>query len=176
MSKRKWLIDADHSDVQFKIKHMVISNITGAFNNFQGGATTDRSHLEDAEVHLSVDVNSIDTNQELRDAHLRSADFFDTAQFPHIDFKSLYFRKIKGDKYSLTGNLTMKGITKPVELLAEYGGTVVDPNGKAKIGFEVTGAISRWEFGLSYNAVMEAGGFMLGEEVALFANIQLVEQ
>jgi polyisoprenoid-binding protein YceI len=176
MSKRKWQIDADHSDVQFKIRHMVISNITGAFNNFQGGATTDRHHLEDAEVHFSLDVNSIDTKQEVRDAHLRSADFFDAVKYPHITFQSLYFRKIKGDKYNLTGNLTMKGITKPIELLAEYGGTVVDMHGKTKIGFEVTGTISRWEFGLTYNPVMEAGGFMLGEEVAVEANIQLVEQ
>jgi polyisoprenoid-binding protein YceI len=174
MHAKKWLIDKDHSDVQFKIKHMVISTVTGAFNNFQGGATTE-NNMEHAEVHFSLDVNSIDTNQEERDAHLRSADFFDAAQFPTITFESHDFRKIKGNRYVLTGNLTMKGITKPVELVAEYGGTAPDMHGKTKIGFEVTGRISRWEFGLTYNAVMEAGGLILGEDVMVEANIQLVQ-
>lgn len=174
MHTKKWLIDRDHSDVQFKIKHMVISNVTGAFNNFQGGATTD-NNIDHAEVHFSLDVNSIDTNQEIRDTHLRSADFFDATQFPNITFESHDFRKIKGNRYVLTGNLTMKGITKPVELIAEYGGMAPDTSGKMKIGFEVSGRISRWEFGLTYNAVMEAGGLVLGEEVVVEANIQLVQ-
>ena len=173
MEGTKWVIDPDHSDVQFKIRHMIISNVTGAFNNFQGGATMTDRNMENAEIHFSLDVDSIDTKQEVRDAHLRSADFFDASQFPHIIFQSIYFRKMKGDKYSLTGNITLKGITKAIELEAEFGGQAVGTDGKTRIGFEVTGKISRWEFGLTYNPVMEAGGVLLGEEVTLEANIQL---
>lgn len=176
MNQQNWIIDTDHSGVQFKIKHLVISNVTGAFNNFHGGATfSDPQQIDNAEVHFSLDVHSIDTNQEQRDAHLKSADFFDAAHFPQITFQSAYFRKMKGDKYSLAGTLTMKGISRPIELEAEYGGVAVDMHGKKKMGFEVKGNISRWEFGLTYNAVLEAGGLLLGEEVQLEANIQLVE-
>lgn len=176
MDQQKWIIDPDHSDVQFKIKHLVISNVTGAFNNFNGGATfSDPQEIDNAEVHFSIDVHSIDTNQEARDTHLKSPDFFDAAHFPHITFQTAYLRKLKGNKYALVGILNMKGISRPIELEAEYGGVATDPYGKRKIGFEVKGTISRWEFGLTYNHVLEAGGFLLGEDVELEANIQLTE-
>lgn len=176
MNQQKWIIDTDHSGVQFKIKHLVISNVTGAFNNFTGGATfSDPQKIDNAEVHFSLDVHSIDTNQEARDTHLKSADFFDAAHFPQITFQTAYLRKMKGDTYSLAGLLSMKGITRPIELEAEFGGMATDPYGKRKIGFEVRGSISRWEFGLTYNAVLEAGGLLLGEDVQLEANIQLIE-
>ncbi|WP_343671784.1 YceI family protein [Chitinophaga sp.] len=176
MNQQKWIIDPDHSGVQFKIKHLVISNVTGAFNNFNGGASfSNPHHIDDAEVHFSLDVHSIDTNQEQRDTHLKSADFFDAEHFPQITFQSAYFRKMKGNKYSLAGTLTMKGVSRPVELEAEYGGVAVDTYGKKKIGFEVKGNISRWEFGLTYNAVLEGGGLLLGEDVQLEANIQLIQ-
>ena len=177
MNQKKWTIDPDHSGVQFKIKHLVISNVTGAFNNFNGGATFTSPHdISDAEVHFSLDVHSIDTNQEQRDEHLRSADFFDAANYPHITFQSIYFRKMKGDKYSLAGSMTLKGITRPIELEAEYGGLALDAYGRRKMGFEVKGNISRWEFGLTYNALLEAGGLLLGEDVQIEANIQLIEE
>lgn len=176
MAVTKWIVDPTHSEVQFKIKHLVISTITGSFNNFQGGATSDLSNFENAEIHFSLDVSSIDTNQPQRDEHLRSADFFDADKFPHITFQSNYFHKVKGDNYKLSGLLNLKGITKPIELDAEYGGTERDQNGNVRIGFEVEGRISRQEFGLNYMALTDAGGLVIGEDVKLIANIQLVRE
>jgi len=176
MAITKWIVDPVHSDVQFKIKHLVISTITGSFNNFEGGATSDLNNFENAEIHFSLDVNSIDTNQDMRDAHLKSADFFDAEQFPHITFQSNYFHKVKGDNYKLSGLLTLKGITNPIELDAEYGGSERDADGNIRIGFEVAGRISRQEFGLNYMQLTETGGLLIGEDVKLIANIQLVKQ
>jgi polyisoprenoid-binding protein YceI len=176
METTKWIVDPAHSDVQFKIKHLVISTVTGSFNNFQGGATSDRDNFEGAEIHFSLDVNSIDTNQGVRDAHLKSADFFDAEKYPHITFQSKYFHKVKGDKFKLSGMLTLKGITKPIEMDAEYGGSQRDAEGKTRLGFEVQGQLSRQEFGLNYNQLTDAGGLVVGEDVRLIANIQLVQQ
>lgn len=176
METTKWIVDPAHSEVQFKIKHLVISTITGSFNNFQGGATSDRDNFEGAEIHFSLDVNSIDTNQDMRDAHLRSADFFDAETYPHITFQSNYFHKVKGDLFKLAGLLTLKGITKPIELDAEYGGSQRGTDGKMRLAFEVQGRLSRQEFGLNYNQLTDAGGLVVGEDVKLIANIQLIQQ
>ena len=176
METTKWIVDPVHSDVQFKIRHLVISSITGSFNNFQGGATSDLDNFEGAEIHFSLDVNSIDTNQGVRDAHLKSADFFDAETYPHITFQSNYFHKVKGDLFKLSGFLTLKGITKPIELDAEYGGAEIDSDGNTRLGFEVQGRLSRQEFGLNYNQLTDAGGLVVGEDVKLIANIQLVRQ
>jgi polyisoprenoid-binding protein YceI len=176
MAVTKWIVDPAHSEVQFKIKHLVISTITGSFNNFEGGATSDLSNFEDAEIHFSLDVNSIDTNIEARDKHLRSADFFDAEQYPHITFQSNYFHQVKGEKYKLSGLLTLKGITKPIELDAEYGGSERDAEGNLRVGFEVEGRLSRQEFGLNYMQLTDSGGLLIGEDVRLIANIQLVKQ
>lgn len=173
MATTKWVVDPMHSEVQFKVKHLVISTVTGTFRNFEGGATTEHDDFNGAEVHFSLDVNSIDTNQEMRDTHLKSAEFFEADTYPHIAFKSTSFKKIDDDEYTVTGDLTMKGITKPVTLKAEYGGTAKDGYGNQKLGFEVTGKINRKEFGLTYNALTETGGLALGEDIKLIANIQL---
>lgn len=164
-----------HSEVQFKVKHLVISTVTGTFRNFDGGATTEHDDFDGAEVHFSLDVNSVDTNQEMRDTHLKSADFFEAETYPKIAFKSTSFKKVDDDEYLLTGDLTMKGVTKPVTLKAEYGGTAKDNYGNKKLGFEVTGKINRKEFGLTYNALTETGGLALGEDIKLIANIQLAQ-
>lgn len=176
MRKTQWTVDPAHSNVQFKIKHLVISSVTGSFRNFHGGAASDAENFEDAEIHFSVDVSSIDTNVEARDAHLRSADFFDAGVYPTITFQSNYFHKVKGDRYNLSGLLTLKGITQPVEFVAEYGGAARDATGNLRIGFEVSGSISRWEFGLNYGILTESGKFLLGEDVQFTANIQLVQE
>ena len=176
MAITKWIVDPVHSDVQFKIKHLVISTITGSFKNFEGGATSNLNDFENAEIHFSLDVDSIDTNQDVRDTHLKSADFFDAGQFPHITFQSNYFHKAKGDHYKLSGLLTLKGITKPRELDAEYGGTERDADGNIRLGFEVDGMLSRQEFGLNYMQLTQTGGLLIGEDVKLIANIQLVKQ
>ncbi|NID12931.1 YceI family protein [Fibrivirga algicola] len=175
MAATKWVVDPMHSEVQFKIKHLVISTVTGTFRQFGGGATTEHDDFDGAEVHFELDVNSIDTNQEMRDTHLKSAEFFEAETFPKIAFKSTSFRKIDDDEYTLVGELTMKGVTKPVTLKAEYGGTAKDAYGNQKLGFEVTGKINRKEFGLTYNALTETGGLALGEDIKLIANIQLAQ-
>ncbi|GAB4030241.1 YceI family protein [Spirosoma endophyticum] len=175
MATTKWVVDPMHSEVQFKVKHLVISTVTGTFRNFDGGATTEHDDFDGAEVHFSLDVNSVDTNQEMRDTHLKSADFFEAETYPKIAFKSTSFKKVDDDEYVLTGDLTMKGVTKPVTLKAEYGGTAKDNYGNKKLGFEVTGKINRKEFGLTYNALTETGGLALGEDIKLIANIQLAQ-
>ena len=176
MSKTTWNVDNLHSEVLFKVKHLVISTVTGSFKSFAGHATTEGDQFENAEIEFSVDANSVDTGQPGRDEHLRAADFFETDEHPKFKFVSTSFKKAKGDVYSLLGNLTIKGITKEVELEAEYGGTEKDNYGNIKVGFEVTGTIDRKEFGVSFNSLTETGGLALGEKIKLVANIQLAKQ
>lgn len=172
----KWVLDPTHSEVQFKIKHLVISTVTGSFKSFQGSMqSTGDDAFENAQLEFSLDVDSIDTNQEQRDGHLKGDEFFDVAQFPTIKFESTAFAK-KGDSFQVTGNLTMKDVTKPVTLEAEYGGSAVDFYGNHKAGFEVTGKINRKEFGLTWGAVTEAGSIVLGDDVKLIANVQFTKQ
>jgi len=172
----KWTIDTAHSEVHFKVKHLVISTVTGAFKSFNGSASFQADNLEDAEIEFSMDVNSIDTNQSQRDAHLKSGDFFDAENHPTIDFKSTSFTQKDDENYTLTGDLTIRGVTKQVQVNAEFGGTEKDAYGNQKIGFEVTGTINRKEFGLTYNALTETGGLAIGENIKLIANIQLQKE
>jgi polyisoprenoid-binding protein YceI len=175
MQTTTWAIDPLHSEIHFKIKHLVISTVTGAFKAFQGSVESKQGSFEDAKIKLSIEVESIDTNQSQRDAHLKSADFFDAENYPEIVFESTSFKKIKGDDYKLTGILTMHGISKPVEFEVEYGGSEKDGYGNLKHGFELAGKINRKEFGLTYNMLTEAGGLALGEDIKVLANIQVAE-
>ena len=173
----KWALDPTHSEVQFKIKHLVISTVTGAFNTFAGTLeSTADDNFDNAKVEFSLDVDSINTNQEQRDAHLRGEEFFDAAKFPHIKFESTSFVKTSGNEYKVAGNLTVKDVTKPVTLEAEYGGSAVDFYGNHKAGFEVTGKINRKEFGLTWGAVTEAGSIVVGDDVKLSFNVQFAKQ
>jgi polyisoprenoid-binding protein YceI len=173
----KWALDPTHSEVQFKIKHLVISTVTGAFNTFAGSMeSAGDDNFENAKVEFSLDVESINTNQEQRDAHLRGEEFFDAAKFPHIKFESTSFVKTSGNEYKITGNLTVKDVTKPVTLEAEYGGSAVDFYGNHKAGFEVSGKINRKEFGLTWGAVTEAGSIVVGDDVKLLFNVQFAKQ
>jgi polyisoprenoid-binding protein YceI len=176
MTTTKWAVDPMHSEIQFKVKHLVISTVTGAFKNFSGEVNTTGEGFENAGIHITMDVSSIDTNQPLRDEHLKGNDFFDAANYPEISFTSTSFTKMAGDDYKLGGNLTMKGVTKPVVLDVEYGGSEKDQYGNIKHGFEVTGKINRKEFGLTYNALTETGGLALGEDIRLTANVQIAKQ
>jgi polyisoprenoid-binding protein YceI len=173
--KTKWTIDPMHSDVNFKIRHLVISNVSGSFGKFSAEAETEGDNFETASVHFSADVNSITTGVDQRDGHLKSADFFDTEKYPTIDFVSTSFTKVSGDNYKLKGNLTMRGVTRPVELDVEFGGTGKDGYGNVKAGFEVTGKISRKDFGLTWNMATEAGGLTLGDDVKVTANVQFAK-
>lgn len=172
----KWVLDPTHSEVQFKIKHLVISTVTGSFKTFQGSMQSEGDdNFENAQVEFALDVESIDTNQEMRDGHLKGEEFFDAAKFPHIKFESTSFVK-DGDSYKLAGHLTMKDVTKPVTLEAEYGGSAVDFYGNHKAGFEVSGKINRKEFGLTWGGITEAGAIVLGDDVKLIANVQFTKQ
>jgi polyisoprenoid-binding protein YceI len=171
----KWVLDPMHSEVQFKVKHLVISTVTGTFKVFGGGLTTDSEDFTGANIDFSLDVSSIDTNQSDRDNHLKSADFFDTEQYPKINFKSTSFTK-KGDDYELVGDLTIKETTKSVVLAVEFGGTATDFYGNTKAGFEVTGKINRKEFGLTWDGITEAGSIVVGEEIKLAINVQFAKE
>jgi len=137
---------------------------------------TSNDDFTDADINFSLDVNSIDTNQEQRDGHLKGADFFDTEKYPKITFKSTSFKKAGDDEYELTGNLTIKDVTKPVKLNVEHGGQATDFYGNTKAGFEITGKINRKEFGLTWNGVTEAGAIVVGDEIKLNINLQLAKQ
>ncbi|QHV94223.1 YceI family protein [Spirosoma endbachense] len=173
MSNTTWTVDNLHSEVQFKVKHLVISTVTGTFKSFSGQAITNGDQFEDAQIQFDVDVNSVDTGQPGRDEHLRNADFFEAETYPKFSFVSTSFKKVKGDLYKLVGDLTIKGITKEVALDAEYGGTEKDSWNNIKVGFEVTGTIDRKAFNVTFNALTESGGLALGENIKLLANIQL---
>ena len=172
----KWSIDPMHSEVQFKVKHLVISTVSGFFKSFEGSVETDNENFEHASIDFSIDINSIDTTQPARDEHLKSAEFFDAATYPHIKFKSTSFKKIGDDDYALTGNLTIKNVTKPVTLDVEFGGSAADFYGNTKAGFEITGKINRKDFGLTWEGVTEAGSIVVGEDIKLLINVQFAKQ
>jgi len=168
-----WSIDSFHSEIHFKVKHLVITTVTGKFKNFSGSVETDNDDFNNASIAFTADVNSIDTGAEGRDTHLKSPDFFDAEKYPELSFKSTSFTK-KGDDYILKGDLTIRDITRPVELSVEYAGTTKDPfYGKTKAGFELNGKINRKDFGLVWGALTETGGAVVSDEVKLHANIQV---
>lgn len=173
----KWVLDPTHSEVNFKVKHLVISTVSGHFRSFDGTVeSTDDSDFGSAKVAFSIDAASIDTNQEQRDDHLRSADFFDVENFPSISFVSNSIKSVGDDEFVIEGDLTVKDVTKKVELNAEHGGNVTDAYGNYKAGFEVTGKINRKDFGLVWNAVTEAGSVVVGDRINLQASLQFIKQ
>lgn len=174
MATTKWGIDPTHTEVQFKVKHLVIATVTGFFKKFSGSIESATDDFDGATASFSLDVNSIDTNQADRDAHLKSPDFFAADQYPTVDFKGT-IKKVSGSDYKITGDLTMRGTTKPVELSAEFGGIMVDPWGNTKAGFEINGKVNRKDFGLNWSAVTEAGGVVVSDEVKLHLNVELAK-
>lgn len=172
----KWSIDSTHSEITFKVKHLVISTVTGKFKEFDASIESDNEDFENASITFEAAINSIDTGNEDRDNHLKSDDFFNAGEHPKLVFKSTSFKKTGDGEYKLVGDLTIRGNTKTVELDAEYGGTVQDPYGQTKAGFEVAGKINRKEFGLKWNAVTEAGSVVVSDEVKLNLNVQFVKE
>ncbi|MFT4094453.1 MAG: YceI family protein [Niabella sp.] len=170
-----WKIDPAHSEVGFKVKHLVISTVSGKFKNFEGTAAADNDDFSDAKISFSADVDSIDTGAEQRDAHLKSADFFESDKYPKLTFESTSIAR-DGDDYKLTGYLTLKGVTAPVTLKVEYGGAGPNMYGQTVAGFEVNGKINRKDFGLTWSAVTETGGIVVSDDVKLYANIELVKE
>jgi len=175
MATTKWVLDPTHSEVTFKVKHLMFTNVSGNFTKFEATAESDDENFDNASFSFSADVDSVNTNNADRDGHLKSADFFDAAQFPTITFTSTSIAK-DGNDLKVTGDLTVHGVTKSVTLDTEFGGIQKDPWGNIKSGFSVTGKINRKDFGLSWNAALETGGVMLGEEVKLALELQFVKQ
>lgn len=168
--------DKAHTNVRFSVAHMVITEVDGNFSEFEGQVTTKGNDFSNADVSFTVDVASINTDDSKRDEHLRSADFFDVEKYPEMTFKSKSMKKVNDKEYKLTGDLTMHGVTKTVTLDAKYGGTVVDPWGNTKVGFKLKGEINRTDWGLKYNSVIESGGLLIGEEVEIVCNVELIKQ
>lgn len=169
-------IDAAHSEIIFKVKHLMITNVTGSFTKFDATMESATADFSDARISFEADVNSISTNNEQRDGHLKSDDFFSAEKFPALSFKSTSFSHQGGSDYSLVGDLTIRDITKSVEFAVEYGGTATDPYGQVKSGFEISGKINRKDFGLTWGAVTEAGGVVVSDEVKLLLNVQMIKQ
>jgi polyisoprenoid-binding protein YceI len=169
-------IDAAHSEINFKVKHLMITNVTGNFTQFDATLESSAADFSDAKISFEADVNSVSTNNEQRDGHLKSDDFFSAEKFPKLTFVSTGFVKKGDDKFLLTGDLTIRDVTKSVELDVEYGGSMTDPWGQHKEGFEINGKINRKEFGLGWGAVTEAGGVVVSDEVKLHLSVQMVKQ
>jgi polyisoprenoid-binding protein YceI len=176
MATKNWSIDPAHSEIQFKVKHLVISTVTGSFGEFSGNATTPEDTFEGGEITVKINASSIDTNNEQRDGHLKSADFFETDGHPEITIKTTSIKKVDDDEYAIAADVTMKGVTKAIEFKGEYGGKATDGYGNTKVGLEVKGKLNRKDFGLNWNAVVEGGGLTVSEEVKLIANLQFIQQ
>ncbi|WP_242927394.1 YceI family protein [Pontibacter vulgaris] len=177
MAKTKWIIDPAHSEIQFKVKHLMITTVTGYFKKFNLEVETEGDDFRSASsIVFTADIDSIETNNAQRDTHLKSADFFDAANHSELRFVGKNFNETGEGIENLSGDLTIRGTTKPVTVQVEYQGTVVDPYGQTKAGFEVNGKISRKEFGLMWDAVTEAGSVVVSDEIRLHCEIQLIKQ
>jgi len=171
-----WSIDPAHSHVEFAVKHLMISTVKGRFGIVGGTVRTDDADPAKADVDVEIDANSIDTRQEQRDAHLKSADFFDVEKFPKLTFKSTRVHDVDGDAFKLTGDLTIHGVTRPITLDVTSEGRGKDPWGGERSGFSATGKIKRSEFGLTWNQVLEAGGFAVGDDIKISLDVELIKQ
>ena len=175
MATTKWALDPTHSELQFKVKHLMITTVTGSLKSFSAELSSEGDEFTGASISFSGDISSLDTGNTDRDNHLKAADFFDAEKFPHVEFKSTSVEK-DGDDYSVNGNLTIKGETKQVKLTAEFGGIATDPWGQTKAGFTLSGKLNRSEFGLTWNATLETGGVMVSEEVKILGELQFIKQ
>src|SRR5690554_4670575 len=171
MMKTNWKLDPTHSEIEFKVKHMMISTVTGSFSEFDATAETEDDSFKNAEFAFNAKVDSISTKNEDRDTHLKSDDFFNAEQFPQLTFKSKSFN---GEK--MVGDLTIRDVTKEITLDVDFNGIAVDPYGQTKAGLEATGTINRKDFNLSWSAVTEAGNIVVSDKVRLIANLQFIKQ
>jgi len=175
MATTKWILDPTHSEVEFKVKHMMISTVSGKFTQFEAGVQTEEEDFTTAKVAFAIDVNSITTGNEQRDGHLKAPDFFDTAKFPQIRFTATKYENVDNDgSYEVYGDLTIRDITKPVKLDAEFGGVIKDPWGNTRAGITVSGKINRKEFGLQFHAVTEAGNLVLSDDVRIHVGLEFI--
>lgn len=174
MQTEKWIIDVSHSELSFKIRHLMITHVRGTFEEFDASIVTTGDDFMTAEVDCWVNVASVTTGNKDRDKHLKSGDFFDVEQFPQITFRANTYKSVDNDgSYELWGELSIKGISKKVKLDVEFGGVVKDPWGNEKAGFTINGKVNRKDWGLNWNAALEAGGVMLADDVMISCEIQL---
>lgn len=176
MAKRKWALDPTHSQIEFTVRHMMFAKVKGAFNAFNAEIEADPEDLTTASVTFTIDASSVDTNNTDRDAHLRSADFFDTDHHPNIVFAAKTFTKTGDGEYDVTGDLTIRGVTREETFKVTYNGSGKDPWGNVKAGFSAEGAIKRSDYGLTWNAALETGGVLVGDEIKIAMEIQAAEQ
>ena len=176
MTTTKWVIDPTHSEIGFKIKHLMITNVSGKFETFEAEDQTEGDDFTTAQIEAKISTASINTNNLQRDEHLRNSDFFEVDKHPEILFSSTKVEKVDEENFVVYGNLSLKGIVKPVKLDVEYSGATKDPWGNQKAGFVISGKINRSDFGLNFNAALETGGLVLGEEVKINSEVQLVKQ
>jgi polyisoprenoid-binding protein YceI len=176
METIKWKIDPMHSEVLFKVKHLMITTVTGSFKSFDLEVESESEDFATVKkINFTADINSIDTNNEQRDTHLKSADFFNAEKYGQLIFTGRKF-ETDGEHAKLIGDLTIRGVTKSITVDVEFGGIVTDPYGQTKAGFAVNGQISRKEFGLTWNAVTEAGKVVVSDEIKIHAEVQLIKQ
>ncbi|MDP4629949.1 MAG: YceI family protein [Flavobacteriales bacterium] len=176
MSKQIWNIDPSHSEIGFKVRHMMITNVNGVFNSYTATMAADAADFSDAEISFEADIDSVNTRNEQRDGHLKSPEFFDVEKFPKLSFKSTSFTKTGDGQYLMKGHFDMHGVQKEVSMNVEFTGTVVDPWGQVKTGFEITGSLNRSEYGLTWNATSEDGSIVLDEVIKLALNVQMIKQ
>ena len=175
MATTNWQLDAAHSEVTFRVRHLVIATVSGKFDKFSSNVSTEGDDFTTANIEFSVETGSVNTGVEARDNHLRSDDFFNSEKFPLMTFKSNAMKRLSGEQYQLDGDLTIRDVTKSVSLQVEFHGTVKDPYGNFKAAFEVTGAIKRKEFNLRWDAFTETGGAVVSDDVKIQVNVQFVK-
>ena len=173
---QNWNLDQAHTNITFTTEYLVVSELEGSFKKFDGTFTSSKPDFSDIQITFNVDVNSVNTENEMRDKHLKSDDFFNAEKFPKMSFKSTSIKKSGDKKYILEGELTIRDVTKKVKFDVTYGGTVNDPWGNTKAGFKATTKINRKDYGLKYNAALESGGLVAGDEVAININTVLIKQ
>lgn len=175
MATTNWNLESSHSELTFKVRHMMISNVSGSFKQFSSTLATEDEDINSAKVTFTIDVDSISTNNDQRDGHLKSEDFFDAANHPQITFASTKVEKVDGDNYKVHGDLTVRGTTKQIAVDVEFGGIVKDPWGYIRAGFTATGKINRKEYGLHWSAVTEAGGLVVSDDVKFELHVEYVK-
>lgn len=175
-TRTKWTVDPSHSEITFKVKHLMIANVKGEFQKFNASIEAVGTDFSNAKVRATIGAEGISTNDANRDKHLRSADFFDAGSHPHLEFVGTAMEHVGDNDYKLTGDLTIKGITKPVTLDVEFGGKNTDPWGNEKLAFSLNGKIDRKEWGLNWNSALETGGVLVSDEVRIGADVQFTKQ
>jgi polyisoprenoid-binding protein YceI len=171
-----WKLDHSHSEIKFKARHLLVSSVTGEFREFDGKVVSEDDNFNNADIYFEADVNSIDTKNDQRDSHLKSEDFFNAGKFPKLIFESKKIEKVKEDKYKVVGDLSIRGITKEIILDVTHIGTTTGLGNTTVAGFEISGKVNRFDYGLKWNALTETGGVIVGEEIRIEINAELVKE